>query len=89
MALLICPTRHSDELDIVVAAVHSFFDLPREAQTERVLRAMSNPHVSIIVRPTRRLWRARVQQDRYGEDNISHVGYECPWKSVPSRTGWI
>ncbi|MFZ3248483.1 MAG: DNA polymerase/3'-5' exonuclease PolX [Pseudolabrys sp.] len=43
------------QLDIVVAAVHSFFDLPRDAQTERVVRAMQNPHVSIIAHPTGRL----------------------------------
>jgi len=43
------------KLDVVVASVHSFFDLPREAQTERVVRAMQNPHVSIIGHPTGRL----------------------------------
>jgi DNA polymerase (family 10) len=43
------------KLDIVVAAVHSFFDLPREQQTDRMVRAMQNPHVSIIAHPTGRL----------------------------------
>ena len=43
------------QLDIVVASVHSFFDLPREAQTDRVIRAMRNPCVSIIGHPTGRL----------------------------------
>ena len=43
------------KLDIVVAAVHSFFDLPREAQTNRVIKAMGNTHVSIIAHPTGRL----------------------------------
>ena len=43
------------KLDIVVASVHSYFDLPREAQTERVIRAMQNRHVSIIGHPTGRL----------------------------------
>ena len=42
-------------LDVVVASVHSFFDLPREAQTDRVVRAMQNRHVSIIGHPTGRL----------------------------------
>ena len=42
-------------LDVVVASVHSFFDLPREAQTERVIRAIQNRHVSIIGHPTGRL----------------------------------
>jgi DNA polymerase (family 10) len=43
------------KLDVVVASVHSFFDLPREAQTARVIRAMQNRHVSIIGHPTGRL----------------------------------
>ena len=43
------------KLDVVVAAVHSYFDLPREAQTERVIRAMQNRHVSIVGHPTGRL----------------------------------
>jgi len=43
------------QLDIVVAAVHSYFDLPREAQTDRVVRAMDNRHVSILAHPTGRL----------------------------------
>ncbi len=43
------------KLDIVIAAVHSYFDLPREAQTERVIKAMNNPYVSIIAHPTGRL----------------------------------
>lgn len=43
------------KLDIVVAAVHSHFDLPRQAQTERVVRALENRHVSILAHPTGRL----------------------------------
>lgn len=34
------------QLDVVVASVHSFFDLPREAQTSRIVRAMQNRCVS-------------------------------------------
>lgn len=43
------------KLDIVVAAVHSHFDLPRRVQTERVVRALENHHVSILAHPTGRL----------------------------------
>ena len=43
------------KLDIVIAAVHSYFDLSREAQTERVIKAVNNPYVSIIAHPTGRL----------------------------------
>ena len=42
-------------LDIVVAAVHSAFGLSREEQTDRIVRAMRNPHVSILAHPTGRL----------------------------------
>jgi DNA polymerase (family 10) len=43
------------KLDIVVAAVHSKFDLPRAKQTERILKALQNPLVSILAHPTGRL----------------------------------
>ena len=43
------------KLDIVVASIHSYFDLARAQQTERMIRAMRNPHVSIIGHPTGRL----------------------------------
>lgn len=43
------------QLDVVIASVHSFFDLAREEQTERIVRAMQNPHVSIVGHPTGRL----------------------------------
>jgi DNA polymerase (family 10) len=43
------------KLDVVVAAVHSHFDLPRRAQTGRVIRALENPLVSILAHPTGRL----------------------------------
>jgi DNA polymerase (family 10) len=52
---LICRTRAWAKLDIVVVAVHSYLDLPREVQTDRVIRAMNNRHVSIIAHPTGRL----------------------------------
>jgi len=43
------------QLDVVIASVHSFFDLPREAQTQRMILAMRNPHVSIVGHPSGRL----------------------------------
>jgi DNA polymerase (family 10) len=49
------PDSTLSRLDVVVAAVHSHFDLPREQQTDRVIRAMRNPHVSILAHPTGRL----------------------------------
>jgi DNA polymerase (family 10) len=43
------------QLDVVVASVHSFFNLARDVQTDRVIRAMRNPHVSIVGHATGRL----------------------------------
>ncbi|MFC2968259.1 DNA polymerase/3'-5' exonuclease PolX [Acidimangrovimonas pyrenivorans] len=43
------------ELDLVVAAVHSGFNLSEAAQTGRLLKAMDNRHVSILAHPTGRL----------------------------------
>lgn len=42
------------KLDLVVAAVHSKFDLDEDTQTDRIIRAMDNPLVSIIAHPTGR-----------------------------------
>ncbi len=42
-------------LDLVIAAVHSKFGLGRDRQTERILRALENPHVTILAHPTGRL----------------------------------
>lgn len=47
------------ELDLVVAAIHSRFDLPRAKQTERILRALDHPYVSILAHPSGRLIDAR------------------------------
>ncbi|WP_404405282.1 DNA polymerase/3'-5' exonuclease PolX [Pelagibacterium halotolerans] len=43
-----------ERLDIVVASIHSAFDLPRDAQTERMLRAIDHPLVTVIGHPTGR-----------------------------------
>jgi DNA polymerase (family 10) len=46
-------------LDFVGASVHSHFNLSREEQTARVIRAMRNPHVDCIFHPTGRVIGAR------------------------------
>ncbi len=52
-------------LDLVLAAVHTRLKLPREAQTQRYLRALDHPRVAILAHPTaRRLGRrGRVDAD--------------------------
>ncbi len=49
------PDKVLSRLDLVVAAVHYKFDMSRAAQTDRIIRAMDNKHVSIIAHPTGRL----------------------------------
>jgi DNA polymerase (family 10) len=49
------PDKLLSRLDVVVAAVHYKFDLPRNVQTERIIRAMDNRHMSILAHPTGRL----------------------------------
>jgi DNA polymerase (family 10) len=43
-----------ERLDIVVASIHSKFDLSPEKQTERIIRAMDNPYFHIFAHPTGR-----------------------------------
>jgi DNA polymerase (family 10) len=40
------------ELDFTVCSVHSQFDLSREKQTERIIKAMDNPHFRILGHPS-------------------------------------
>lgn len=35
-------------LDLVIASVHSYFKLDKNGQTERIIKAIQNPHVDII-----------------------------------------
>ena len=42
-------------LEFVVASIHSLFNLSSEEQTQRMLRAISNPYVDIIGHPTGRI----------------------------------
>jgi DNA polymerase (family 10) len=58
---------YSDEvlasLDLVIASIHSSLRQPREKITERLLKAMRNPHVDMIGHPT-----GRLMPDREGAD---------------------
>ncbi len=46
-------------LDLTVCAIHYYRDLPKQRQTERVLRAMDNPHFNIFAHPTGRIINTR------------------------------
>lgn len=44
-----------EKLDVVGAAIHSYFNLSREEQTKRMIKAMENKNVDIIFHPTGRI----------------------------------
>lgn len=48
-----------EKLDVVGASAHSYFNLTKEEQTERIKRAMKNPNVDIVFHPTGRLIQKR------------------------------
>jgi DNA polymerase (family 10) len=47
------------KLDFVIAGIHSNFKMPKEKMTERIIRAMRNPHLDIISHPTGRILQRR------------------------------
>ena len=47
------------QLDFIIASVHSHFQMDKAAMTERVLKAIKNPYVTILGHPTGRLLLAR------------------------------
>ncbi len=49
------PDKMLSRLDVVVASVHYKLDMSRAAQTERIITAMDNRHMSILGHPTGRL----------------------------------
>jgi DNA polymerase (family 10) len=51
------------ELDLTVCSVHSKFNLSREKQTERIIRAMDNPYFNIFAHPSGRLINEREPYD--------------------------
>lgn len=57
------------KMDIVLGAIHDNFKMSKEAMTERICRAMANPHVDILAHPTGRLLGRR-------------EGYEVDWDKV-------
>ena len=44
-----------EECDIVLASIHSRFNMPEEEMTERIIKGISNPNVNILGHPTGRL----------------------------------
>jgi DNA polymerase (family 10) len=53
------------QMDIVIASVHSAFSQERQQMTDRIVRAVSHPHVSLLGHPTGRLL---LRRDAYAVD---------------------
>lgn len=51
------------QLDVVGVSVHSFFNMPRKDQTERIRRAITNPNADILFHPTGRIINRRPAYD--------------------------
>ena len=51
------------ELDYVIAGVHSNFHMSRADMTQRLQKAMANPHVDIISHPTGRILKRREEYE--------------------------
>lgn len=51
------------QLDFTVCAIHHKFNLSKEKQTERIIRAMDNPYFNILAHPTGRLINQRAAYD--------------------------
>jgi DNA polymerase (family 10) len=63
-----------DRFDFVIASVHSRFSLDGAKMTERVLRALDDPHVTILGHPTGRLL-------------LSREGYALDMPAVLAKAG--
>ena len=70
------PDEFLASLDLVVASLHSSLRQPREKITERLLKAVNNPHVDIIGHPT-----GREFPDREGADLDMEVILQAAAKS--------
>jgi DNA polymerase (family 10) len=53
------------QMDIVIASVHSVFNMEAAKMTERLIKAIENPHVSLIGHPTGRI---QLRRDSYPFD---------------------
>jgi DNA polymerase (family 10) len=76
------------ELDVVVASVHSHMNQPKQQMTERVLKAMENPHLHILGHPTGRL---QLRRDPFALDMEAvlkaarHHGVAMELNAFPDR----
>ncbi len=67
------PDNILSKLDVVGVSVHSYFNLPKKIQTERVKKAMANKNADILFHPTGRLIMKREAIDIDIEEIIEHA----------------
>ncbi len=60
------------ECEVVVASIHYNFNLPEKEMTQRIVRALKNPHVNIFGHPTGRLLLQR-QPYRFDFEEVTRV----------------
>ena len=65
------------ELDVVIVAVHSKFNLSRAAMTKRITRALRHPHVQILGHPTGRLIGSREPYQVDFDQILKAAGDHC------------
>lgn len=53
------PDEVLSDLDLVLVSVHAHLEMDRTAMTDRVIRALENPHVHILAHPTGRILNRR------------------------------
>ena len=76
------------ELDYVIAGVHSNFHMSRADMTQRMQKAMANPHVDIISHPTGRILKRREEYEvDFGEllNTARETGTILEINSFPDR----
>ncbi len=75
-------------LDLVLIAVHTQLDLPLRRQTDRILRALERPHVSVLAHPFGRLLGERAESQLDFErvlDAVHERGCFLEINSQPAR----
>ena len=68
-----------DMLDFVIASVHSNFNMSEEEMTERIIRAIKNPHTTMLGHMTSRLLLAR---DSYRIDVEKVINVASDYKTI-------
>ncbi len=77
-----------NELDVVIASVHTGMDEDEEKMTQRIISAISNPHVDILAHPTGRLL-GRREPVRVNIEKVLHAardnGIALEINAMPNR----